>query len=216
MGIELSARESDELPATSCFQSVEEASSFFEGGSVGYSVTRDCCRLDGIRLEVNKWRVRPLDVDQVVSSYFEDSETFPPGSARFDHALIMRDILHEWHKEEDIVMPVSANPESCVVAEPATRLVLNKPDGEPVRDPYADCLFPTLEPAPRWKSELPGGRVRPSRSGRHLSGSPEAGATCFAASFPRRAAAWFNQAPERTRPRFRWAFSTFAEAAWLS
>src|ERR1035441_3297498 len=41
----------DMLPASSCFSSVAEASSFFEGGSLGYSVTRDARRLDGLRSE---------------------------------------------------------------------------------------------------------------------------------------------------------------------
>ena len=124
MRVELSGRESDELPATSCFRSVEEASSFFEGGSVGYSVTRDCCRLDGIRLEIDSWKVRPLAVEQVVSSYFDDPEIFPPGSASFDHALIMRDILHEWHAEEDILVPQSAN-QAPEPTRPRGRLALS-------------------------------------------------------------------------------------------
>ena len=29
-------------------------------------------------------------------------ERFPNGSIELDHALVMRDILHEWHKAEDI------------------------------------------------------------------------------------------------------------------
>ena len=36
------------LPSSSCFSSLAEASAFFEPGSVGYSVTSDAGRLDGI------------------------------------------------------------------------------------------------------------------------------------------------------------------------
>jgi len=94
--------EADALPATSCFSSLEEASAFFEGGSLGYSVTRDGNRLDGLLLRTVDWRIRALSVKEVHSSFFADRERFPQASIEFDHALIMRDILHEWHKAEDL------------------------------------------------------------------------------------------------------------------
>lgn len=90
------------LPATSCFGSLAEASAFFEGGSLGYSVTRDEGRLDGLHLRTKDWRVRALAVSEVRSSYFEDRRAFPPGAIEFDHALIMRDLPHEWHAAEDL------------------------------------------------------------------------------------------------------------------
>ncbi len=102
ISVQLSAHESDSLPESSCFESLAESSAFFEGGSVGYSVTRDCCRLDGIRLETEGWQVRPLTVDLIESSFFGDEATFPPGSVTFDHAIIMRDLRHQWHGEADI------------------------------------------------------------------------------------------------------------------
>ncbi len=92
----------DALPASSCFSSVAEASAFFEGGSLGYSVTRDADRLDGLLLRTLDWRIRPLSVAEVHSSFFADQKRFPKGSIEFDHALVMRDILHEWHKAEDL------------------------------------------------------------------------------------------------------------------
>ena len=92
----------DTLPASSCFSSVAEASSFFEGGSLGYSVTRDARRLDGLLLRTLDWRIRALSVAEVHSSFFADTKQFPKGSIEFDHALVMRDILHEWHKAEDL------------------------------------------------------------------------------------------------------------------
>jgi hypothetical protein len=101
MTVHLRARECDSLPASSCFDSLAESSAFFEGGSVGYSVTRDCGRLDGIRLQTDAWQVRPLAVEHVDSSFFSDESIFPAGSVGFDHALIMRDIRHQWHGETD-------------------------------------------------------------------------------------------------------------------
>jgi hypothetical protein len=81
---------------------VAEASAFFEGGSLGYSVTRDTDRLDGLLLHTLDWRIRALSVTEVHSSFFADRKRFPKGSIEFDHALVMRDILHEWHKAEDL------------------------------------------------------------------------------------------------------------------
>ncbi len=102
--LRVSGHASDALPGTSCFESLLAASAFFEGGSVGYSVTQDETRLDGIALHTLEWKVNPLTVSLVESSYFEDTQRFPSGSVIFDHALIMRDLLHEWHQEEDMVI----------------------------------------------------------------------------------------------------------------
>jgi uncharacterized protein YqjF (DUF2071 family) len=93
---------SEELPQTSIFRSLSEASLFFEAGSLGYSVTADVNRLDGLRLETKEWLVAPLEVEQVYSTYFADETKFPRGSAEFDHALIMRNIAHEWRTASDM------------------------------------------------------------------------------------------------------------------
>jgi hypothetical protein len=90
------------LPSYSCFSSLAEASAFFEPGSVGYSVTRDSGRLDGIELRTHGWVVEPLQVEEVHSSYFSDEARFPKGSVEFDCALVMRNLGHEWHSAEDL------------------------------------------------------------------------------------------------------------------
>jgi len=100
--VDLAGRISDALPNSSVFPSLSAASSFFEPGSFGYSVTGDAHRLDGIELETKEWRVEPLQLDRVKSSFFADEERFPKGSAEFDHALIMRNIAHEWHSASDL------------------------------------------------------------------------------------------------------------------
>ena len=102
VAVEVRGKISEELPQTSIFRSLSEASLFFEGGSLGYSVTNDVNRLDGLRLETKEWRVEPLEVERVYSSYFADEAKFPQGSAEFDHALIMRNIAHEWHTASDL------------------------------------------------------------------------------------------------------------------
>jgi len=92
------------LPSTSIFSSLAEASSFFEGGSVGYSVTSDADRLDGLRLKTREWLVEPLEVKSVYSSYFSDETRFPRSSIEFDNALIMRNVAHEWHTVDDLYL----------------------------------------------------------------------------------------------------------------
>ena len=102
VSIKLRAHETDTLPSSSCFGSLAESSAFFEGGCVGYSVTGGGCRLDGLRLQTEGWCVRPLAVEQIESSFFADESAFPAGSVAFDHALVMRDVVHRWHQEADL------------------------------------------------------------------------------------------------------------------
>jgi len=85
------------LPSGSVFSSLEEASAFFQRGSVGYSATRRLGRYDGLELRVADWRVEPLAVERVASSFFEDTGQFPLGSTAFDCALVMRGVRHSWH-----------------------------------------------------------------------------------------------------------------------
>ena len=102
VAVRVLGRESNALPLESCFASLDESSAFFECGSLGYSVTRNSCRLDGLRLKTRDWQVWTLEVEKVESSFFSDTTLFPAGSAVFDHALIIRNIRHEWHQAADL------------------------------------------------------------------------------------------------------------------
>jgi hypothetical protein len=104
VAVEIDGTIANKLPSDSIFSSLAEASSFFEGGAVGYSVTSDAGRLDGLELDTKEWRVEPLEVRKAYSSYFSDEQKFPKGSVEFDHALIMRNIAHEWHSVDDIYL----------------------------------------------------------------------------------------------------------------
>jgi hypothetical protein len=95
-------RRTDHLPASSVFQSLDEASTFFQAGSLGYSATRDPARFQGLELRCRNWHVEPLAVEEVRSSFFEDEALFPKGSIEFDCALLMRGIEHEWHGKADL------------------------------------------------------------------------------------------------------------------
>jgi Uncharacterized conserved protein (COG2071) len=94
-----------DLPATSVFNSVMEASNFFERGSLGYSTTASPDQFDGLELRSFNWLVQPLAVDHVESSFFENRDLFPPASVNFDCALLMRGIDHEWYGRGQLCCP---------------------------------------------------------------------------------------------------------------
>jgi hypothetical protein len=96
------AREAETFPESSVFESLEASSKFFEAGCIGYSSRPDSGKLDGLTLKAMRWEVSSLEVSDLESAYFDDAAIFPPGSIEFDHALLMRDIPHEWHSEPEI------------------------------------------------------------------------------------------------------------------
>ncbi|QTN33343.1 DUF2071 domain-containing protein [Akkermansiaceae bacterium] len=100
--VDLELRGSCDFPGTSVFASLTEASEFFEAGCIGYSARPDSCRLDGLLLKASGWKVSPLEVLRAASSFYDDPSIFPPGSIALDHALLMRDISHEWHSEPEM------------------------------------------------------------------------------------------------------------------
>ncbi len=104
VSIQVKGRRTDELAPDSVFDSLTEASAFFEAGSLGYSATRAGDRFDGLELRCRTWTVASLAVESVRSSYFEDRANFPEGSAVFDCALLMRGIEHQWHTREDLTV----------------------------------------------------------------------------------------------------------------
>ena len=103
-------RRADQLPASSVFHSLEETSAFFQAGSLGYSATPDPSRFQGLELRCFKWRVEPLEIEEVHSSFFEDATLFPKGSIEFDCALLMRDTEHEWHGKSDLCCAAGIQP----------------------------------------------------------------------------------------------------------
>ena len=95
----------DKLPSSSMFESLEEASTFYRAGSLGYSATPDAARFQGLELRCRNWFVEPLAVEEVRSSFFDNESLFPKGSIEFDCALLMRGIDHEWHGQSDLCCP---------------------------------------------------------------------------------------------------------------
>jgi hypothetical protein len=100
--VSVTGRASDRLPANSVFASLEEASAFFQAGSLGYSPDKSGQRFQGLELQCRQWQMEPLACESVSSSWFDDPALFPAGSAEFDCALLMRGIEHQWHGRDDL------------------------------------------------------------------------------------------------------------------
>jgi len=94
--------QTNEWPSTSVFDSLEDASHFFEAGAVGYSPTGRSGTFEGLELDCTTWRCQALTVREVYSSFFQDPATFPPDSVEFDCALLMTDIQHRWLGRESL------------------------------------------------------------------------------------------------------------------
>ena len=101
------------LPERSIFTSLGEASTFFEHGAIGYSVTNQPGTLESLELRCKNWRVEPLQVTRVESNFFDDQERFPSGSAEPDCALLMRAIRHEWYVREPFSLSESEELQSA-------------------------------------------------------------------------------------------------------
>lgn len=92
--LSIRAKETDSWNEESIFENLDCVSDFFERGSVGYSPHKN--EFDGLELKAYNWKVSLLNVECVQSSFFEDKSVFPEGSVKFDNALLMKNIEHEW------------------------------------------------------------------------------------------------------------------------
>lgn len=96
--VRVHARVTDQLLPDSVLCSLDEASEFFRGGTLGWSARKDQ-EFDGLELHCEQWQLEPLVVERIESSFFANPAIFPPGSAKFDSAFLMRNIPHEWHSQ---------------------------------------------------------------------------------------------------------------------
>ncbi|MFI8292734.1 DUF2071 domain-containing protein [Streptomyces sp. NPDC085614] len=94
--VDVTAEITGTLDGSGLFADLDEASAFFRGGSKGYSATREGPHLDGMQLQTDAWRVEAGRVASASSSFFDDPERFPPGSAVLDSVLVMRDVPVRW------------------------------------------------------------------------------------------------------------------------
>jgi hypothetical protein len=94
--VRVAVRLREDLVGSELFKDTAAASAFFKAGSVGFSATRDATRFDGLQLITPSWKVEPAEITAAQSSFFDDTEQFPPGSANLDCALVMRDVPVDW------------------------------------------------------------------------------------------------------------------------
>jgi hypothetical protein len=81
---------------SSLFPNLAEASAFFEGGAVGYSDGSQPGRLDGLRLHTTAWRMEPLELKQVQSSFFNGTGPLDLDAVELDSGFVMRNVPVSW------------------------------------------------------------------------------------------------------------------------
>ena len=89
-------RVGQQLTEGSVFESLTEASKFFEVGSLGFSPSANFDRFQGLELVADRWQVDPLQIEAVESSFFRNTDLFASNSVEFDSALVMRGIPCRW------------------------------------------------------------------------------------------------------------------------
>lgn len=100
ISILVDAKETSDFNPDSIFETLDNVSQFFEKGSVGYSPNKSS--YEGLKLKAYSWKVQPLEVLKVHSSFYENENVFPKGSIRFDNALLMKKVEHEWETMKEI------------------------------------------------------------------------------------------------------------------
>jgi hypothetical protein len=94
--VDVTVEPAGELRGGTFFAGPAEASRFFRGGAKGFSATRSGRYLDGMELHTDAWHVEAGRVRAAASSFFDDPDRFPPGSATLDCALVMRNVPADW------------------------------------------------------------------------------------------------------------------------
>ena len=98
LSVIVDAKPTADLPATSIFRTLDEASAFFEQGTIGWSPGHRRGSIEGIELSCPDWQVEPLAIRHAASSFLDDTTRFPAGSIELDHALLLRDLDAEWRR----------------------------------------------------------------------------------------------------------------------
>jgi Uncharacterized conserved protein (COG2071) len=78
------------------FSCLDDAIGFFRRGARGYSPNGALDELAGVRLECPRWDARPVQIDSLRSTMFDDHDAFPKGSCTVDFGLLMQDLPARW------------------------------------------------------------------------------------------------------------------------
>lgn len=95
VGVETHETDDDEIKEGSVFDSLESASEFFCEEGVEYSRSGE--RYDGVEFCPREWGMKPVEVVELQSSFFERLE-----GAELDSAFRMEDIEHEWRPRRSV------------------------------------------------------------------------------------------------------------------
>ncbi|MGW8487500.1 DUF2071 domain-containing protein [Streptomyces sp. NPDC055886] len=98
--VDATVEPAEELHGSGLFTDLAEASEFFRRGSRGLSPNAGGTHLDVLELSTDAWKVTAGRPRHVRSSFFEDLDRFPPGSAVLDSALVMRGVAADWSQGE--------------------------------------------------------------------------------------------------------------------
>jgi hypothetical protein len=77
------------------FADLAEASAYFEAASIGWSPDHRG-RLEGMVMQVTPWSVRPVVIESLASTWFDDPIRFPPGTLEPDCGLVMEALTARW------------------------------------------------------------------------------------------------------------------------
>jgi hypothetical protein len=92
VSVSVRTRRPEQFRPTPLFSTLEQASQFFRDRFDAYSATRRSTRLDGLRMTTGAWPFEPTEVVHARSTFFDDPERFPSGSAVLDSAFLMREV----------------------------------------------------------------------------------------------------------------------------
>ncbi|MGO8863294.1 MAG: DUF2071 domain-containing protein [Acidimicrobiales bacterium] len=98
LGLSVVAHEATSLGG-GLFGALEDAVAFFRRGSLGYSPSAMTDRLMGVRLQSQRWDARPVTVEHMASTMFDNTSLFPKGSCTLDFGLVMRNLAARWLNE---------------------------------------------------------------------------------------------------------------------
>jgi hypothetical protein len=105
MYLKVQGQQTSKFPRESVMRNVETARNFFGGPSLGFSPRYKQMIFDGLELVVEQSKLQPLRIEHLRSSFFEDTSRFPKGSIYFDHALIEKQVAHQWHYQRELLAP---------------------------------------------------------------------------------------------------------------
>ncbi|HXP20244.1 MAG TPA: DUF2071 domain-containing protein [Streptosporangiaceae bacterium] len=89
---------------------LDQAAQFFRRSPIGYSATPVPSVYDGVAFGCSGWDFRPLLVDELESSFFDDAGRFPTGTAALDSAFLMCGLDTTWQPLPKLRATASSGP----------------------------------------------------------------------------------------------------------